>query len=480
MRQMEKTITANDALNSILKPSSIAVVGASTDPFKWGHMLLSAIKSGGFEGDIYPVNPRGEEILGYKSYRKITDIPGKVDAALIVVPARVVPNVIQDIVEKDVKGTVIITSGFSETGEEGRKQIQEIKEIARNRTRFIGPNCMGFTSSKAKLSALMIPFLHEKGDVSFISQSGGYGLQLYLRAEEMGVGIGKFISSGNESDLKGWEYIRYLGDDPDTGIICVYIEGLKNGRKWFEEARKITLNKPIVVIKVGVTEAGGKAASSHTGSIAGSDKIYDAAFKQAGIIRAMDAEEMFDYVKALQHCTLPEGPNIGVVSNSGGIAVETADRITLNGLKVPPFDQETRTEILKFIPPFGNPANPVDLTATLDMRSLLTVPGIVLNHEEIHGLITIGLGVSLIKTMFPDVGEEELDDVIKWINNQMIDTFKKTKKPVMVIEPSADLKNESTKQLEQAGIPVYRTPGRAADSMAILWKRKQYLMKGKQ
>jgi acyl-CoA synthetase (NDP forming) len=160
--------------------------------------------------------------------------------------------------------------------------------------------------------------------------------------------------------------------------------------------------------------------------------------------------------------------------------VETADRLSLNGLKVPPFDQETRAEILKIIPPFGNPANPVDLTATLDMRSFLTVPGIVLSHEEIHGLITIGLGVSLIKTMFPDVGEEELEDVIKWINNQMIDTFKKTKKPVMVIEPSADLKNESTKQLEQAGIPVYRTPGRAADSMAVLWKRKQYLMKPNQ
>jgi acetyltransferase len=473
----EQTIKTKDALDLIFNPNSVAVIGASEDPFKWGHMLLAAIMKGGYQGDIYPVNPRTEEILGLRCFKKITDIPGKVDAALVVVPAYVVPNVFQDIAEKGVKGTVVITSGFSETGEEGRKQIQKIKEIARNKTRFIGPNCMGVTSSKAKLSALMIPFLHELGDVAFISQSGGYGLQLYLRAENMGVGIGKFVSSGNESDLKSWEYLKYLGEDVDTKIICMYIEGLTNGRKWYQEARKITPVKPIVVIKVGVTDVGSRTAVSHTGSIAGSDKIYDAAFKQAGVIRAKDAGEMFDYVKALQYCSLPKGPNIGVVSNSGGVAVETADRLIQNGLKVPILSTEAQREILENIPPFGNPRNPVDLTATLDMRSFLTVPGIVLKQEEIDGMITISLGTSLITTMFPEVGEEDLQGMIKWINNQLIDTYKKHEKPVIVIEPSAETRNESVQQLEEAGIPVYGIPGRAADSMAILWKRKQYLMK---
>ncbi|MEE8354934.1 MAG: CoA-binding protein, partial [Candidatus Bathyarchaeia archaeon] len=192
---------AREALDKILMPRSVAVVGASTDPFKWGNMLLAALQKTGFEGDIYPVNPRAEEILGLKCYANVRDIPGDIDSALVVVPARFVPSVFEDMVAKGIKGAVVITSGFSETGEEGRKAIKQILETARGKLRFIGPNCMGVTSSPGKLSALMIPFLHESGEVAFISQSGGYGLQLYLRASALGVGVGKFVSSGNESDL---------------------------------------------------------------------------------------------------------------------------------------------------------------------------------------------------------------------------------------------------------------------------------------
>lgn len=471
---------AKQALEKILKPDSVAVVGASTDPFKWGHMLLSAIKQGGFEGKLYPVNPNADEILGLECYPRLTDIPGNVDMALIVVPARIVPSIFKDAAEKGIKGSVVITSGFSETGEEGRELIKQIKNYAEDTTRFIGPNCMGVTSSEAKLSALMIPFLHDEGDVAFISQSGGYGLQLYLRASAMGVGIGKFISSGNESDLKGWEYLKYFGEDPDTKLICMYIEGLKNGRKWYEEARNITPKKPIVVIKVGVTEAGSKAAASHTGSIAGSDRVYDAAFNQAGVIRAEDAGEMFDFAKGLLYCDLPQGPNMGIVSNSGGVAVETADRLIQNNLNVPHLKEEAQEEILKVIPDFGNPRNPVDLTATLDMNSFLNVPDIVLKQPEIHGLITISLGTAIIKTMFPDVEDEDLKGMYQWINGQLIETYNKYDKPVIVIDPSADVAGESATQLEKANIPVYTTPERAADVMGVLWRRKQFLDRAKE
>ena len=185
---------AKEALDKILMPESVAVIGASTDPFKWGYMLLNAIKQSGFEGGIYPVNPKAEEIQGLKCYASVRDVPGDVDMALVVVPARFVPGVFDDLKAKGTKGAVVITSGFSEAGEEGKKMIQQILETADGHTRFIGPNCMGVTSSAAKLSALMIPFLHESGEVAFISQSGGYGLQLYLRASAMGVGIGKFLS----------------------------------------------------------------------------------------------------------------------------------------------------------------------------------------------------------------------------------------------------------------------------------------------
>ena len=418
-------VNSNEALDKILNPKSVAVIGASTDPFKWGCMLLNAVKQSGFEGEIYPINPKADEILDLKCYSSVKDVPGDIDMGLVVVPARVVPSVFQDMKEKSIKGAVVITSGFSEAGEEGAQLIKQIREIAKGHTRFIGPNCMGVTSSDAKLSALMIPFLHDSGKVAFVSQSGGYGLQLYLRADAMGVGVNKFISSGNESDLKGWNYLEYFGQDDNTKIIAMYIEGLKDGRKWFETAKKVTPKKPIVAIKVGVTEAGSKAAASHTGSIAGSDKVYDAAFKQAGVIRAYDAGEMFDFVKGLLYCPLPEGKNIGIVSNSGGVAVETADRLIQNGLNVPTLNEEAQKEIQNLIPDFGNPKNPVDLTATLDMNSFLNVPDVVLKQPEIHGMITISLGTSIIKTMFPDVPDEDLQGMYEWINGTLLKTYKK-------------------------------------------------------
>jgi acetyl-CoA synthetase (ADP-forming) len=311
----------------------------------------------------------------------------------------------------------------------------------------------------------MIPFLHEKGEVAFISQSGGYGLQLYLRASSLGVGVSKFISSGNESDITSVDYLNYFSDDDNIKLICMYIEGLKRGRAWYESAKEITKKKPIVVIKVGITEEGGKAAASHTGSIAGSDNIYEAAFKQSGVIRARDAAEMFDFIKGLLFAPLPRGANIGIVSNSGGIAVETADSLIQNGMKVPELNEEAQEEIRKVIPSFGNPRNPVDLTASLNMNSFMKVPDIVLSQPEIHGMITIGLGTSILKTMFPDVAPEDLSGIYTWLNQQLIDTYKKYYKPVIVINPAADVEAESAKIMEENKIPVYTTPERAADVM---------------
>ncbi|MFQ6053887.1 MAG: acetate--CoA ligase family protein [Candidatus Bathyarchaeia archaeon] len=470
-------LEAKEALDRILMPESIAVVGASKDPFKWGHMLLSAIMKGGFEGRIYPINPRETEIEGLPCYPTVRDVPGDIDMALVVVPARVVPTIFSDLAEKGVRGAVVITSGFGEAGEEGLRLVEQMRANAAGRVRFVGPNCMGVCSSPAKLSALMIPFLHERGEVAFVSQSGGYGLQLYLRASAMGVGIHKFVSSGNESDLTSVDYLRYFGDDPSVRLICMYIEGLKRGREWYEAAKEITRRKPVVVIKVGTTEEGGKAAASHTGALSGSDKIYDAAFRQAGVIRARDAVEMFDLIKGLLYLPLPRGDRIGIVSNSGGIAVETADALIRNGLKVPPLSEEAQGEILKVIPAFGNPRNPVDLTASLNMNSFLRVPDIVLSQGNIDGLVTIGLGTSLLRTMFPDVAAEDLKGIYRWINEQLIAIYKKYEKPVVVINPAADIEPEATKVMEEARIPVYTTPERAADVMGVLYRRKLYLDK---
>jgi len=472
-------LEVKEALDKILMPKSIAVVGASKDPFKWGNMLLAAIMKSGFEGRLYPINPKEKEIEGLPCHPSIMDVPGAVDMAIVVVPAGVVPSIFSDLAKKGVKGAVVITSGFDEAGKDGLRLAKQMKENARGKVRFVGPNCMGVCSSPAKLSALMIPFLHEKGEVAFISQSGGYGLQLYLRASAVGVGINKFISSGNESDITSVDYLRYFADDPSVNLICMYIEGLKRGRDWYEAAKEITKTKPIVVIKVGTTEEGGKAAASHTGALSGSDKVYDAAFRQAGVIRAHDAVEMFDFVKGLLYSPLPRGNRIGIVSNSGGVAVETADAIIRNGLQVPHLSNKTQETILNLIPAFGNPQNPVDLTASLNMNSFLRVPDIVLSQRNIDGLITIGLGTSILHTMFPDVPPEDFMGIYNWINNQLISTYKKREKPVIVINPAADLEPEAAKIMEEGRIPVYTTPERAADVMGVLYRRKLYLDKAK-
>ncbi len=469
-----------ESLNAIFNPKSVALIGATADTSKWGYMFVNAVKVGGYQGKVYPVNPKAAEIgsiLDYKVYPSLREVPDEVDCAVILVPAKVVPSVFDEMVEKKVKGAVVITSGFGETGEEGAKLIASVKEKAAGNFRFVGPNCMGVSSSESKFSALMVPLVSKEGEVAFISQSGGYGLQLFLRANALGVGISKFVSSGNETDLKGWEYCTHFAEDPSTKVICMYIEGLKEGRKWYEAAKQITKKKPIVVIKVGVTEAGSKAAASHTGSIAGSDKVYDAAFKQAGVIRAGDATEMFDYVKGLLYCPLPNGPNIGIVSNSGGVAVETADRLIENNLKVPTLSAAAQEEIKTVIPAFGNAKNPVDLTANLDVWKLGQVAEMVLKQPEIDGLITIGLGTAMVKAMFPDVDQETLTGLIKMIDNNLITTYKKFPKPTIVIEPSADVEPESAKILEAARVPVYTTPERAADVMGVLYRRKLYLDK---
>jgi acyl-CoA synthetase (NDP forming) len=471
---------AKESLNAIFNPKSVALIGATSDSSKWGYMFVNAIKVGGYQGKVYPVNPKATEIgniLEYKVYPSLREVPDQVDCAVILVPARIVPSVFDEMAEKGVKGAIVITSGFSETGEEGAKLIQQVKDKSADRFRFVGPNCMGVSSSESKFSALMVPLVSEKGEVAFISQSGGYGLQLFLRANALGVGISKFVSSGNETDLKGWEYCNHFADDPETKVLCMYIEGLKEGRKWFEAAKQITKKKPIVVIKVGVTEAGSKAAASHTGSIAGSDKIYDAAFKQAGVIRAGDAAEMFDFVKGFLYCPLPKGQNMGIVSNSGGVAVETADRLVENGLSIPTLNAAAQEELKGVIPAFGNAKNPVDLTANLDVWKLGQAAEIVLKQPEIDGVITIGLGTAMIKTMFPDVDQETLTGLIQMINKNLISIYKKFDKPVIVIEPSADVEPESAKIMEKARVPVYTTPERAADVMGILFKRKLYLEK---
>jgi acetate---CoA ligase (ADP-forming) len=271
------TKTIREELNPIFQPESIAVIGASNTEGKWGNMMITRPVQSGYRGRIYPVNPREDRVYGLKSYARIQDIPDNVDLAIFTIPAAMVPDGMKDCVEKGVKAGVIISAGFAETGKAGEVLQHEVAKIARQgHIRFIGPNCMGIWSSSARLNTAF-RFTPQPGGISFVSQSGTMGGYLLETANNKGYGFNAFLSVGNQADLSMADYIAYLGEDDLTRVIVLYIEGLKDGRRFFETARQVVQKKPIIVYKAGRTESGSRATMSHTASIAGSDEIFESA-----------------------------------------------------------------------------------------------------------------------------------------------------------------------------------------------------------
>jgi len=347
-------------LDCIFKPKSIAVIGASNAPGKWGHRMVNNPLNTGYRGAIYPVNPTEKTVLGLPAYASVKDIPGAVDMAVMVAPAQYVPQAMRDCAAKGIKGVVMITAGFAEVGAEGKKLQDEVVQIARQGgIRFVGPNGMGMFSSAADLS-LSFDVAPRKGKIAFISQSGTFGGMLASMANAKGYGLSKFVSIGNQADLTAGDYLEYLAEDPDTGAIVFYMEGFKDGRRFFETARQVVKQKPIIVYKSGRTEAATRATMSHTSSIAGSDVVFEAMCKQAGIIRSYETGQMFDMAEALVSMPLPKGNRVAIIG-SGGQGVTISDNCELLGLKVPEFDEATKLELKKSLPSHAPvPSNPVD------------------------------------------------------------------------------------------------------------------------
>ena len=350
-------------LDNILNPKSLAIIGASGDPLKLSNWItVNALKSG-FQGRIYLVNPRTKTIDGVATYPRLHDIPGSVDVAAIMVPAAAVAEVLKECIEKHVKGAIVFSAGFKEVGEAGQKREQEILTLAREGgLRIIGPNCMGVYSAASNLNLTALSV--KKGGVALLSQSGGYGLEIAATAMLEGIAFSKFVSTGDKADLQDHEYLEYLAQDPATKVIVLYLESVEQGRAFFETARRITRDKPIFAIKIGRSAAGQAAAQSHTGALAGEDVVYDAAFRQAGIIRAGDIEELFDYLRAYLTQPLPKGNRVGILVGSGGIGVAAADKCAELGLEVPPLSPQNQDLLRGVLPAFASFRNPVDFTGS--------------------------------------------------------------------------------------------------------------------
>jgi len=383
-------------LNSIFYPDSVAIIGASNQFNKWGSFVMSHMLSGGYQGKVFPINPKEKEIYGKKVYTKIGAVAENVDLAVITTPAQTVLDVVKQCIEKRVRSLMVITSGFSEIGQEGKLIERDLIDLVTSaKIPMVGPNTMGVMCTQKKLYALGAPIFPHRGDISFISQSGNIGNQMLEWAEEHGVGMSKFVGSGNEGVIRKDHYLEYLEADPDTKVILVYLEGIADGHRFLEVAEKTSVKKPIIALKGGRTEAGGEAARSHTGSMAGNSAIFTSAFRQTGVIEAKNPTDMLDYSMALANLPLPRGNRIGVITFGGGWGVITCDAIVEQGMTVARLGQDVIEKLDKVLPPFWSRRNPVDLVGQINPEAFLESVRVVTSSPDVDAVICLGIvGVS--------------------------------------------------------------------------------------
>jgi len=351
-------------LEEFFDPKSVAVVGASTSPEKLGYAVLENLVNGGYAevGKIFPINPKADEILGQKAYPSVLDVPDDIDLAVIVIPYSYVPAVLEECGKKKVPGVVVISAGFREAGMEGLEREMELLEIAREyQFRLIGPNCLGIIDTFTPINASFSAGTPPQGPMAFMSQSGALGTAILDWAQAGRLGLAKFVSLGNKADVSEIELLEAWADDEETNVILMYSEGLPNGQEFIRVAREVTKKKPVVAIKSGVTKSGSRAVSSHTGSLAGSEQAYQAAFRQAGVLRAEDMASMFDMALALGYQPLLEGDRIAIVTNAGGPGILATDALERSGMSLARLKVETIKSLEEQLPDAASAANPVDV-----------------------------------------------------------------------------------------------------------------------
>jgi acetyl coenzyme A synthetase (ADP forming)-like protein len=350
-------------LKYFFRPESVAVVGASTSPGKVGYDILHNLLKFGYKGRVYPVNPNAKTILDTPVIPSIADLPEVVDLAVIAVPASITPSSLRELGERGVKACVVVSSGFKEVGGEGVQLEAELAKVVKETgIRVIGPNCVGIMDTAVGLNASFAATMPNPGSIGFFSQSGAMCLAILDWSLDNAIGFSKFISLGNKTDLTEAEILELLADDPDTKVIMGYLEAVEDGKQFMEVARRVTRKKPVVLLKSGVTAAGARAASSHTGALAGADAAYDAAFKQCGILRANSIKELFNLAQSLAQQPLPNGPALGIVTNSGGPGIICADAAEQNGLHLASLRPESHDELREVLPAIASVYNPVDIT----------------------------------------------------------------------------------------------------------------------
>ncbi|GAA0445456.1 acetate--CoA ligase family protein [Streptomyces olivaceiscleroticus] len=374
------------AMRRLMEPRSVTVIGASNEQGKIGNSVMRNLIDGGFPGEIHPVNPKADDILGRKAYKTVTDVPGDVDVAVFAIPAKFVPAALAEVGRKGIPNAVLIPSGFAETGE--HELQQRIVDIAEEHgVRLLGPNIYGYYSPWQDLCATFCTPYDVKGGVALTSQSGGIGMAILGFARTTKTGVSAIVGLGNKSDVDEDDLLTYFGEDPHTQCIAMHLEDLKDGRAFVEAARATVPKKPVVVLKAGRTSAGAKAAGSHTGALAGDDAVYEDVLRQAGVIRAPGLNEMLEYARALPVMPAPKGDNVVIITGAGGSGVLLSDAIVDNGLSLMEIPPDLDEAFRGFIPPFGAAGNPIDITGGEPPSTYEATIRLGLEDPRIHALV---------------------------------------------------------------------------------------------
>jgi acetyl coenzyme A synthetase (ADP forming)-like protein len=443
----------------MLDPKSVAIIGASRDPDKVGSIILQNYVSSGYSGKLYPINPNADEILGFKAYKSVLELKGKIDTAVIAIPAEFVPGVMEECGKAEVKSVVVVSGGFSEVGNT-KLQDQLTMVAEKYNMPTVGPNCLGVMNPRSRVDTLFLPTYKisrpEIGGVSFMAQSGAVGSTVLDLISGEGFGLSKFISYGNAAHVDETDILEYLIKDKETKVIVMYLEGIKRGKEFFEAAKRASKTKPVVVLKAGRTSAGIKAAHSHTAALAGDYEVQEAVFRQAGFTIANDLSDLLYYAKVFESERAPKGPRIAIVTDGGGAGVLTADAIaSLQDLKMAEFSSATNAAIKKSMPPLVNAANPLDLAGDAEETRYASALSILSNDDNVDMLIVIAL--------FQTPGADSK------LASKLIEYKEKSSKPMIVISIGAEYTQTHKKMMESSGLPVYDSPASAAKALSALY-----------
>lgn len=444
------------AMRRIMQPNAVAVIGATPEDGKIGNSVMKNLINGGYQGAIYPIHPRADTILGKTCYKSVIEVPGEIDIAIFCIPARFVAQVLEEVGSKQIPGAILIPSGFAEVGEEALQQ--EVVDVARKHNiRLMGPNIYGFYYTPKNLCATFCTPYNEKGKVALSSQSGGVGMAIIGFSRSAKMGVSAIVGLGNKADIDEDDLLTFFEQDPNTQVVAMHVEDLKDGRAFAEVAQRVSKHKPVVVLKAGRTDMGARAARSHTGALAGNDKIYDAVLRQSGVIRASSLNDMLEFARGLQVLPTPKGENVLIVTGAGGSGVLLSDACVDNGLRLMRMPPDLDAAFKKFIPPFGASGNPVDITGGEPPSTYRNTIQLALEDERIHALIlgywhTIITPPMVFATLLSEVvdaarqrgiqkpvvaslvGDVEVEEACRYLNDHQLLAYPyTTEKPVAVL-----------------------------------------------